>query len=66
LGWGLKIEGAYEMSVAEAHRVAVETIAQIRHEVPFLSKVLIHIDPKDASGEDFHDPLFGAAARDRR
>ncbi|RJQ63308.1 MAG: hypothetical protein C4530_03595 [Desulfobacteraceae bacterium] len=54
------------MSVAEAHRVAVETIAQIRHEVPFLSKVLIHIDPKDASGEDFHDPLFGAAARDRR
>lgn len=43
-----------ELSVAQAHKIALEVQHELLHHLPYLSKVTIHIDPHDVSGEDYH------------
>jgi cation diffusion facilitator family transporter len=42
------------LSIREAHAVANEARHTILHHVPYLSNVIIHVDPEDSSGEVFH------------
>lgn len=42
------------MSVSDAHRLAVQVHGQTRASVPFLSEVVVHVDPLDESGENYH------------
>ena len=42
------------LSIREAHEVANGARHSILHHVPYLSNVIIHVDPDDASGEGFH------------
>jgi cation diffusion facilitator family transporter len=42
------------LSIAEAHRVAVEARHEILHQIPYLSNALVHVDPNEASGEHSH------------
>jgi len=43
-----------EMSVAEAHAIALQSRHQLLHHLPYLSNVTIHIDPDNLSGEENH------------
>lgn len=43
-----------DLSISAAHAVAQEARHAILHHVPYLSNVIIHVDPLDASGEAFH------------
>jgi len=43
-----------KLSVAEAHAIAMEARHQLLHHLPYLSKVTIHIDPENLSGEEHH------------
>jgi cation diffusion facilitator family transporter len=42
------------LSIREAHAVANEARHMILHSVPYLSNVVIHVDPAESSGEAFH------------
>jgi cation diffusion facilitator family transporter len=42
------------LSVKEGHRIAKKVHHELLHHVPFLSSVIIHVDPTDASGESYH------------
>lgn len=42
------------MSVSDAHHLAVEVHGETRANVPFLSEVVVHVDPLDESGESYH------------
>jgi len=43
-----------DLSIYEAHAVANEARHAILHHVPYLSNVVVHVDPEDTSGEAFH------------
>ena len=43
-----------KLSVAEGHAIAMEARHQLLHHLPYLSKVTIHIDPENLSGEKHH------------
>jgi cation diffusion facilitator family transporter len=43
-----------ELSIIEAHSVGIEARHAILHHVPYLSNVVIHVDPAGTSGEEFH------------
>lgn len=43
-----------QLTVAESHAIALEVRHQLLHQLPFLSSVMIHIDPAEAAGEEFH------------
>src|SRR5438094_56012 len=43
-----------KLSVAEEHAIAMEARHQLLHHLPYLSKVTIHIDPENLSGEKHH------------
>jgi len=43
-----------KLSIAEAHRVAVEARHEILHQIPYLSNAVVHVDPNQASGEHNH------------
>jgi cation diffusion facilitator family transporter len=43
-----------ELSVTQAHQVALEVQHELLHHLPYLSKVTIHVDPAHASGEEHH------------
>ncbi len=45
---------AADLSISEAHAVGNEARHAILHHVPYLSNVVIHVDPADTSGEGFH------------
>jgi cation diffusion facilitator family transporter len=45
---------ARDLSIAEAHAVGNEARHAILHHVPYLSNVVVHVDPEDTSGETFH------------
>ena len=45
---------AADLSIREAHTVGIEARHAILHHVPYLSNVIIHVDPEDSSGELFH------------
>jgi len=42
------------LSVSEAHAISKEARHVILHEIPHIRYVIIHVDPKDASGEEHH------------
>ena len=42
------------LSIAEAHSVGNLARHAILHHVPYLSNVVVHVDPEDTSGETFH------------
>jgi divalent metal cation (Fe/Co/Zn/Cd) transporter len=42
------------LSVAEGHGIAKEVRHQILHQVPHVSKVMVHVDPATEVGETFH------------
>jgi len=43
-----------DLSVAEAHAIAVEVRHQLLHHLAYLSNVTIHVDPASRSGEEHH------------
>lgn len=45
---------AAELSIADAHKILKNARHEIMHRLPYLSNVLIHVDPPAASGEAFH------------
>jgi len=45
---------AATLSVAEAHQISKNARHEILHQLPYLSNALIHVDPPDVSGEEFH------------
>jgi cation diffusion facilitator family transporter len=42
------------LSVAQGHAIATEVRHQLMHHVPSLANAIIHVDPRDASGEEHH------------
>ncbi len=42
------------LSVAEGHSIAENAHQAILHQLPYLSNVVIHVDPLNSSGETFH------------
>jgi cation diffusion facilitator family transporter len=45
---------APELSVTDAHDISRDVQHDILHDLPFLSNILIHVDPLDRSGEAHH------------
>jgi cation diffusion facilitator family transporter len=45
---------ASEISLSAAHQISKNVRHEILHQLPFLSNVVIHVDPLDRSGETFH------------
>ena len=43
-----------ELSVEKGHKVAMEVRRELLHHLRYLSNVIIHIDPSNASGEHHH------------
>lgn len=43
-----------ELSVEDGHKIAKEVRHQLLHHLRYLSNATIHIDPENASGEDYH------------
>ena len=43
-----------DLSVTQAHQIAMETRHQLLHHLPYLTNVTIHVDPANASGEEYH------------
>jgi divalent metal cation (Fe/Co/Zn/Cd) transporter len=43
-----------ELTVAEAHAVALEVHHQLLHHVPHLADATIHVDPANAAGDRHH------------
>lgn len=46
-----------QLSVAEAHKVAVAAQQNLLEKIKYLAQATIHIDPTDASGEKHHENL---------
>jgi cobalt-zinc-cadmium efflux system protein len=51
------------MSVSDAHHLAVEVHGETRANVPFLSEVVVHVDPLDESGESYHGSEYSSNRR---
>jgi divalent metal cation (Fe/Co/Zn/Cd) transporter len=43
-----------KFSVTEGHNLGCEARHKILHHLPYLSNVIVHVDPNDKSGESFH------------
>lgn len=43
-----------KFSVTEAHNLGCEARHEIMHQLPYLSNVIVHVDPVNKSGEFFH------------
>lgn len=50
------------LSVARGHAIAREVDAELREHLQFLSGVMVHVDPADEAGDQFHDAEKPAAA----
>ena len=50
----LNIAVSPHLSVAQGHAIATEVRHQLLHHLPHLANALIHVDPLDASGEEYH------------
>lgn len=50
----LNITVQSELSVGQAHAVALEVRHELLHHLSYLSNVTIHVDPVDVSGEEHH------------
>jgi cation diffusion facilitator family transporter len=43
-----------DLTVSQGHEIAVAAKHEILHQLPYLWDVIIHVDPKEASGESHH------------
>jgi cation diffusion facilitator family transporter len=43
-----------ELSVEDGHRIAKEVRHQLLHHLRYLENAIVHVDPRDASGETYH------------
>ncbi len=43
-----------DLSIEEGHEIAKEVRHQLLHHLPYLSNATIHVDPVNASGEEYH------------
>ena len=43
-----------ELSVAQGHAIATDVRHHLVHHMPSLANAIIHVDPLDASGEEYH------------
>ncbi len=50
----LNIAVSPHLSVAQGHAIATEVRHQLLHHLPHLANAIIHVDPLDASGEEYH------------
>lgn len=50
----LNVAVASQLSVAEGHAIAKEVRHQLLHQLSYLSSVMVHIDPAEEAGEEFH------------
>jgi divalent metal cation (Fe/Co/Zn/Cd) transporter len=50
----LNVAVASNLSVAAAHNVAKEVRHQLMHHLNYLSSVVVHVDPIEEAGEEFH------------
>ena len=50
----LNMTVASHLSVAAAHSIAKEIRHELLHQLAYLSSVIVHIDPSDEPGEEFH------------
>jgi cation diffusion facilitator family transporter len=50
----LNITVSPQLSVAQGHAVATAVQHQLLHHLPQLENALVHVDPLDASGEEYH------------
>ena len=50
----LNVAVASRLSVADGHAVAKEVRHQLMHHLDYLSSVVVHVDPAEEAGEEFH------------
>ena len=50
----LNIAVSPHLSVAQGHAIATAVRHQLLHHLPHLANAIIHVDPLDASGEEYH------------
>jgi cation diffusion facilitator family transporter len=50
----LNVSVASQLSVAEGHGVAKEVQHELLHHMSYLSSVIVHVDPTEEAGEEFH------------
>ena len=50
----LNIAVSPHLSVAQGHAIAMDVRHQLLHHLPPLANAIIHVDPLDASGEEYH------------
>jgi divalent metal cation (Fe/Co/Zn/Cd) transporter len=50
----LNVAVSSHLSVVDAHSVAKEVRHQLLHKLPHLSSVIVHVDPMEEPGEEFH------------
>jgi cation diffusion facilitator family transporter len=53
----LNVAVASQLSVAEGHAVAKKVRHQLMHHLNYLSSVMVHVDPSEEAGEEFHRVL---------
>lgn len=50
----LNVAVASHLSIVEAHAIAKEVRHELLHHLTYLSSVIVHIDPSEEPGEEFH------------
>lgn len=50
----LNVAVASHLSVAEGHAIAKEVRHELLHHLSYLSSVMVHVDPTEEAGEEFH------------
>jgi cation diffusion facilitator family transporter len=50
----LNIAVCPHLSIAQGHAIATEVRHQLLHHMPHLANAIIHVDPLEASGEEYH------------
>jgi cation diffusion facilitator family transporter len=50
----LNIAVSPHLSIAQGHAIATEVRHQLLHHMPHLANAIIHVDPLEASGEEYH------------
>lgn len=50
----LNVAVASQLSVAEGHAIAKDVRHRLLHQLAYLSSAVVHVDPTEEAGEDFH------------
>jgi cation diffusion facilitator family transporter len=53
----LNVAVASHLSVADGHAIAKEVRHKLMHHLTYLSSVMVHVDPSEEAGEEFHRVL---------